>query len=152
MRQCRNCGEEIKDEARYCPYCGSSQKKLTEEQRAYENSAIGSFHMEEHPVSRNPIITTTASRAKGAVWCAYLKICTYLIAIVEFVAVVRVVKTANAWVQSGWVTFLGIVVGAIIAFTSISLSMMLISVAENIVITTDQTIQMNKKLDRLSNK
>lgn len=152
MRQCRNCGEEIRDEARYCPYCGNSQKKLTEEQRAYESSAIGNFHMEDYPVGSSPIITTTTSHAKGAVWCTYLKICTYLTAIVEFVAVVRFVKTANEWVQSGWLTFLGIVVGAIIAFTSISLSMMLISVAENIAIATDQAIQMNKKLDKLSNK
>lgn len=157
MRECRNCGEEVREGAKFCTHCGATQKTMTEEERDFANSAIGSFRMSDYTNSNSYGTYSGNATAKGAIWTYYLKINAYLLAIIEFIGIVSSANKVNsvfsAFSDNGFIiTLLGIIIGGIVSFTSLALIMVVISTVENIATSTNLLININKKLDKLSDK
>ena len=150
MRECSKCGEKIRDGAIFCPYCGAGQNSSS--RADYENSAIGQFKMENYPV-KGQFHSNSSS-----IWSGYLKICSYLIAVVEFFSIVGSARKVNGFLSEftdssgGWIIFLGIVIGAIISFTTLALFMVIISTVDNVAASKEELKKINEKLDRQSNK
>ncbi|MBQ4530958.1 MAG: zinc ribbon domain-containing protein [Lachnospiraceae bacterium] len=157
MRECRNCGEEVREGAKFCPHCGATQKTMTEEERDFANSAIGNFHMSDYTNSNSYSTYSGNLTAKGAIWTYYLKASAYLLAIIEFVVIVSSANKVNSFISefsdNGFiVVLLGIIIGGIVSFTSLALFMVIISTVENIATSTKLLININKKLDNLCDK
>ena len=155
MRECRNCGEEVREGAKFCPRCGATQKSMTEEERDFANSAIGRFHMSDYSKNSSYSKYSGGMEASGEVWTFYLKVCAYLLAIIEFIGIVSSANTVNSFLSEFFdntaiVILAGIILGAIISFTTLALFMVGISAIENIATSTNLLISINKKLDNLS--
>lgn len=155
---CTKCGKEIEINCKYCEYCGSLNELYEEED---ENFFKGEIVYEETKEEYTPrefacekeerleTGETEYEGSKSGVWASYLKFNCYLgwgLNIVLGLFLGYMIAEDEPQVAMA-TTMLGGVIGFLLGFMQIAVSMLFITTCENIAIITDNTSMLLKRMD-----
>lgn len=150
---CANCGAHFDDDGKFCPVCG--MKAEVE-------------YVPETPVAyvAPQVIHQTASAPKikynGSVWTSWTSfasgVCNVTWFLYTIIGGAIGCFIGNRFYQPYWDSssiiypfvglFIGLIIGCLIGFATICVPMILLSISKNIAITTDNTVEILKRLDR----